>query len=704
MTIQNRDNILLCETTLDLQGITGYNTLLAFVRGVTAPNDGQQGTFYWNGTSTLPGDNVTGSGPVNVVDPFNGHGPPGRWLRDTTGAGSGSLTQLNPGTGITLTPNPITLTGSVALSAINSNTVMANLAGTAQPPSGVQLSAILDTISTAPGAILYRSPTAWLAVTPGANGTVLTISSALPNWVAGGIGTVTQVNTGQGLTGGPVTATGTVSLDIAPPNTVLGNASGSPQAAGAVSLTQLLDSAFSSTPGAILYREGTAWQALAPGIMGQVLTQGSGVPAWQAVTGTGTVTQVNTGTGLTGGPITTTGTVAFATAVARTVLANATASPAAPSATTPSALFDAVFSASTGAVIYRTAGSWAALSVGTSGQVLTTATSGVPVWASTGAGSVTAITIGSGLSTTFTSGIISSTGTVQLATQPDNTVLANTSGAVRVPLAVTPSALLDYSFGGTTGNVLYRTAGSWASLGIGSSGQALTVATSGTNVPVWSTLTGTGTVTSVALAVPPIFGVSGSPVTTTGTLGMSVVAQGSGVFWAGSSGSSVTTTPSFRQMVSSDFPVNPSFTGNASVSGQLSVTSAATVSNLTASGVLTVSSSASVAGYMSFGKGLNINITTITSAASSYTINPHNDYLIVVNQSSAVAISINLPSSPTKGDIYAIKDGAGVAATYNITVVATSGTVDGNSSLSLTTNFGSFGIAAIKNGGPWAII
>ena len=670
------------------------------MRGVTAPNDGQQGQFYWNPTSIAVPDNV------NVVSPY-GTDPtlPGRWVRDfTNGGAAGSVTNLSPGTGITLTPSPIVTVGTIALAPIGANTILANINATNTPPAGASLSSVIDNaIGSAPGSILYRGATVWTALGPGAMGTVLTISSTLPAWVPGGTGTVTLVSAGQGLSGGQITTSGTISLGIIPQNTVLGNASASSQAAGAVSLTQLFDSAFSSQTGALLYRNGVpGWVALAPGLVGQVLTQTSSLPAW-ATPSTGSVVQVNTGTGLTGGPITSTGTIQLATAPARTILANNAGVAGTPTPTTESAILDGSFSNATGSLLYRAAGSWAALSIGTTGQVVTTGSSGVPVWGASGAGSVTAVTAGSGLSAIgITSGVISSTGTISLAVVPGYTVLANTSGTSRDPFAATISPVLDMvAITPTSGQVLYRGAGSWAALSIGTAGQAYTVGTSG--YPVWSTLTGTGTVTSVALAVPPIFGVSGSPVTTTGTLGVSVVAQGSGTFWAGSSGSAVTTTPSFRQMVSSDFPHNPAFTGNASVSGQLAVTSSGSFSNLSASGQTTLSSSASVAGYMSFRQGLNVNVTAITSAATSYTINPNVDYLIAVSQSSAVAISINLPASPLKGDVYGIKDAKGVAATYPITVVATSGTIDGNSSLSLSTNFGSFGITAIANGGPWMV-
>lgn len=77
------------------------------------------------------------------------------------------------------------------------------------------------------------------------------------------------------------------------------------------------------------------------------------------------------------------------------------------------------------------------------------------------------------------------------------------------------------------------------------SGSSITIAASGGG--------GSGTVTSVALTTPGIFSVSGSPVTTSGTLGISLVTQAANTVWAGPT-TGAAANPSFRALVAADIP------------------------------------------------------------------------------------------------------------------------------------------------------
>lgn len=97
--------------------------------------------------------------------------------------------------------------------------------------------------------------------------------------------------------------------------------------------------------------------------------------------GSGTVTSVATGTGLTGGTITSTGTISFATVADQRVLANVSGGTAAPSANTLTAIIDACIGSTQGQVLYRGASVWSVLAVGTARQFLSTQGAAAnPIW------------------------------------------------------------------------------------------------------------------------------------------------------------------------------------------------------------------------------------------------------------------------------------------------------------------------------------
>ncbi len=96
-----------------------------------------------------------------------------------------------------------------------------------------------------------------------------------------------------------------------------------------------------------------------------------------------------------------------------------------------------------------------------------------------------------------------------------------------------------------TNNIYYRSAANtWTAVSFGSG-----VSFSGGTLSA----TGTGTVTSVALTAPAIFSVSGSPVTTSGTLAVSLATQTANKVWSGPTTGSAA-TPTFRALVSADVP------------------------------------------------------------------------------------------------------------------------------------------------------
>lgn len=132
-------------------------------------------------------------------------------------------------------------------------------------------------------------------------------------------------------------------------------------------------------------------------------------------------------------------------------------------------------------------------------------------------------------------------------------------------------------------------------------------------------VSGAGTVASVALSLPAIFSVSGTPITTSGTFSATLASQSQNLFFASPSGSSG--VPSFRAMVNADLPTSGATAGSypfVTVNAQGIVTAG---SATLASGTITVSNPWAYtqtwnAGGITF-TGLQENITDSASAAAS---------------------------------------------------------------------------------------
>lgn len=278
---------------------------------------------------------------------------------------------------------------AAGLPSIADGDVIANISGASAIPVGKTLSQWFDyVLSNARGSVIFRGATGWTVLAPGTAGNYLKTLGAGADvmWDSpAGSGTVTSVASGTGLTGGPVTTTGTLALAAFADSLFLANISGGSAAPTPTGLSQFIDHAISATRGAVLYRGASGWVALSPGTSGKYLkTQGAGAdPIWDAPAGSGTVTEVDTGTGLTGGPVTATGTISLAAIATGLLLANISGGSAAPSATALSDLIDNVIGGTRGAVLVRSSGGWIALAPGTSGQYLKSNGAGAdPGWAS----------------------------------------------------------------------------------------------------------------------------------------------------------------------------------------------------------------------------------------------------------------------------------------------------------------------------------
>lgn len=94
---------------------------------------------------------------------------------------------------------------------------------------------------------------------------------------------------------------------------------------------------------------------------------------------------------------------------------------------------------------------------------------------------------------------------------------------------------------------------------------------------------GSGTVTSVGLALPAIFSVTGSPVTGSGTLTGALATQSANLVWAGPS-TGAAASPTFRSLVYNDFPTSGAAAGTypkVTINAQGIVTGTATQITLT---------------------------------------------------------------------------------------------------------------------------
>ena len=217
-----------------------------------------------------------------------------KWINTISTSGVPSATQ----------PNFTDISGSVSpsqLPSIGNNQILANISGGTSIPAGNTMTSLLDILGATQGTILYRNASAWVPLAVGTDGQVLTTHAAAanPTWTTvTGTGTVTSVAAGTGLTGGPITTTGTLSFASIANHEILANISGGSATPIANTMTAILDDTMGSTQGNILYRGASNWLVLPPGTNGQVLTQGASTPSW-ASAGTVSNVTITAGTGLT---------------------------------------------------------------------------------------------------------------------------------------------------------------------------------------------------------------------------------------------------------------------------------------------------------------------------------------------------------------------------------------------------------------------
>ena len=210
--------------------------------------------------------------------------------------------------------NPLTLP------TIVSGHLLGNATGASAAAADTTLTALMDTLATpAQGDLLYRNGTVWTYLAPGTNGQYLKTqgAGANPTWDSP---TGPSYSAGSGLTlaGSVFSLTAPVSVANGGLGTTSGTSGGIPSytSAGVINSSPMLTlhgvmlgGGAGGTPTALTSR-GTSGQAL--------LSNGAAAdPSWQNIN-QGTVTNVAAGAGLTGGPITATGTISCALAFSGT--------------------------------------------------------------------------------------------------------------------------------------------------------------------------------------------------------------------------------------------------------------------------------------------------------------------------------------------------------------------------------------------------
>ncbi|HJV18924.1 MAG TPA: hypothetical protein VJ552_03510 [Sediminibacterium sp.] len=135
------------------------------------------------------------------------------------------------------------------------------------------------------------------------------------------------------------------------------------------------------------------------------------------------------------------------------------------------------------------------------------------------------------------------------------------------------------------------------------------------NGVVSATGSGLGSVTSVGLAMPDIFSVTGTPVTTNGTLTATLSNQNANLVWAGPLNG--TAAPTFRTLTSADIPLlNQNTTGTASnVTGVVAISNGGTGS--ATQNFVDLSSIQTVAGVKTFSSNITANSFVKTGGTSA---------------------------------------------------------------------------------------
>ncbi len=589
--------------------LQGNGTAISAYTGGNLTDVGTDGITITNGTGAVIGTgtsiaqhvaDVSHNGYLNFTDwgTFNSKQST-LTFSDSLVNNSGTVTLVND----TSTPSASTYYGTNASSILGYYSLpvsgITQLTGdvTAGPGTGSQV-ATLATVNSNIGS--FGSSTSIPSFTVNAKGL---ITAASGNVVIAPAGTLTGTTLASNVVGSSLTSVGTITSGTWNGTNIAITNGGTGQTTASAAFNALSPL---TTNGDLLYYDAGNTR-LPIGTTGQVLTVVSGEPAWTSPATSGTVTSVS---------------VVTANGFAGTV-ANPTSTPAITIETTITGLLQgngtAISAYTGGNLTDSTSGADGISITGGTGAVIGTGTSIAQTQATTStngylsstdwntfnskqpAGSyITALTgdvtaSGPGSATATLATVNSSPGTYTYATLTVNGkgLVTSASSGVSPVTSVTGSGNIASS-GGTTPNITFTgtlpisnggtnsttASGAFANLSplttngdllyynssntrlpIGSSNQILTVVA---GQPAWVAPATSGTVTSVAFSdgsTSPIYTITGSPVTSSGTITETLKTQTANTIFAGPS-SGTAAQPTFRTLVTADLP-----TGTGTVTG-----------------------------------------------------------------------------------------------------------------------------------------
>lgn len=474
----------------------------------------------------------------------------------TTGVSVGSGTNSTVGPNVTVNVQTANTSQSGLLSASDWNTFNGKGSGTVMAVSVASANGFAGSSS--------GGTTPALTLSTSVNGILFGNGTSVAAAIASNFPTLNQNTTG---TAASVTGTNVVTnsnLSQMAADTIKGNNTGS--TANAIDLTV-------AQVNAILPIFTSSLNGLVPSSGGGTTNFLRADGTFAAPSGTGTVTSVALALPsiftVSGSPVTTSGTL---TGSLNTESANLIfAGPGTGSAATPTfrALVAADLPAST--AITALTGDGTATGPGSVPFTLATVNSNVgsfgsstaiPTLTANAKGLITAVTTnavvapaGTLTGTTLASNVVSSSltsvGTIGTGVWNGTTLAIANGGTGQTSAASAFNALSPIT---STGDLILGTGVNTAGkLGIGSTGNVLTVS-GGT--ATWASPATSGTVTSVALALPSIFTVSGSPVTSSGTLTGTLNTQAANLVFSGPA-TGAAASPTFRSLVAADIPTIP---------------------------------------------------------------------------------------------------------------------------------------------------